>query len=230
MELDVVILSGYHEFRPVEHRLIERLTDELPMVVLLLNQDGWRGVDAVANDALEVYEALDFETIELQPVDESGQTFGTITKVLYRPDPDTITAPDTLRWRELSTPEREIRFVTREPRTELANDRDSDDLAVVISETETYSGYVEDALDTFDILHVTTAALQLTQTFTGSVVHDFPNLAEPAPRAEDVTSPKDTVPLRSYSSRNDRRRVYRALGQDAYGRLRAGRDRTGRSE
>ena len=34
-ELDVMILSGYHEFRPVERRLIERLADELPMIVLL---------------------------------------------------------------------------------------------------------------------------------------------------------------------------------------------------
>ncbi|OYR89365.1 nuclease, partial [Halorubrum sp. E3] len=83
-ELDVVILSGYHEFRPVERRLIERLVDELPMIALLpLHQDGRSGVDAVAEDALEVYEVLDFETVELEPVDESGRAFGTITESLY---------------------------------------------------------------------------------------------------------------------------------------------------
>ncbi|KAB7513527.1 PD-(D/E)XK nuclease family protein [Halosegnis rubeus] len=188
-EPDVVILSGYHEFRPVERRLIERLVDELPMIALLpLHQDGRSGVDAVAEDALDVYEALDFEAVELEPVDESGRAFGTITESLYRPDPDTVPAPDTLRWRELPTPEREIRFVARELRTELANGRDPDDLAVVVPGTEAYSGYVEDTFDTFDIPHVTTAASQLNRTFTGSVVHDLLNLAEPDPRAEDLTS------------------------------------------
>ncbi len=188
-ELDVVLLSGYHEFRPVERRLIERLADELPMIALLpLHQDGRSGVDAVAEDALDVYEALDFEAVELEPLNESGRAFGTITEALYRPDPDTVPAPDTLRWRELPTPEREVRFVARELRTELASGRDPDDLAVVVPGTEAYSGYVEDTFDTFDIPHVTTAASQLNRTFTGSVVHDLLNLAEPDPRAEDLTS------------------------------------------
>ncbi|WP_394346586.1 PD-(D/E)XK nuclease family protein [Halorhabdus rudnickae] len=188
-ELDVVVLSGYHEFRPVERRLIERIVDELPVIALLpLHQDGRGGVDTVAEDALEVYEALDFERVDIEPVNESGRAFGTITESLYRPDPATVSVPDGLRWRELPTPEREIRFVARELRTELANGRDPDDLAVVVPGTEAYSGYVEDTFDTFDIPHVTTAASQLNQTFTGSVVHDLLNLAEPDPRAEDLTS------------------------------------------
>ncbi|WP_128478924.1 PD-(D/E)XK nuclease family protein [Halorussus pelagicus] len=188
-ELDVVILSGYHEFRSAERRLIERFVNEFPMVALLpLHQGGRSGVDAVATDALDVYESLDFETVELDPVDDAGRAFGIITDALYRPNPDAIPVPDTLRWRELPTPEREIRFVARQLRTELANGRDPDNLAVVIPGTEAYSGYVEDTFDTFNIPHVTTAASQLNRTFTGSVVHDLLNLAEPDPRAEDLTS------------------------------------------
>jgi ATP-dependent helicase/nuclease subunit B len=188
-ELDVVILSGYHEFRPVERRLVERLADELPVIALLpLHQGGRSGVDAVATDALEVYESLDFETVAVEPADETGRAFGTITGALYRPDPDTVPTPDALRWRELPTPEREIRFVARELRTELADGRDPDDLAVVIPGTEAYSGYVEDTFETFDVPHVTTAATQLDRTFAGSVVHDLLALAEPDPRAEDLTS------------------------------------------
>jgi ATP-dependent helicase/nuclease subunit B len=188
-ELDVVVLSGYHEFRPVERRLIECLADALPMIALLpLHQGGRSGVDAVATHALDVYESLDFETVEVAPADDAGKTFGTITEALYRPDPDSVPAPDALRWRELPTPEREIRYVARELRTELANGCDPDDLAVVIPGTEAYSGYVEDTFETFDIPHVTTAASQLNRTFAGSVVHDLLNLAEPDPRAEDLTS------------------------------------------
>ena len=188
-ELDLIILSGYHEFRPVERRVVERLADELPMIALLpLHQDGRSGVDAVATDALEVYESLDFETVAVEPADDTGRTFGTITGALYRPDPYTVPTPDALRWRELPTPEREIRFVARELRTELASGCDPDDLAVVIPGTEAYSGYVEDTFETFDIPHVTTAATQLNRTFAGSVVQDLLALAELDPRAEDLTS------------------------------------------
>ncbi len=188
-ELDVVVLSGYHEFRPVERRVVERIVDDLPIIALLpLHQGGQTGVDAVAEDALDVYESLNFETVELEPTDGAGQAFGTITEALYRPDPDVISVSDSLRWRKLPTPEREIRFVARELRTELADGRDPDDLAVVVPGTEAYSGYVEDTFDTFDIPYVTTAASQLNRTFTGSVVHDLLNLAEPDPRAEDLTS------------------------------------------
>ena len=188
-ELDVVILSGYHEFRPVERRLIERLVDEFPVLALLpRHHDGRSGVDAVAKDAVDVYNTQGFETVELEPVDQSGQTLGAITESLYRPDPNTVPAPDALQWRELPTPEREIRFVAREIRSELASGRDPDDVAVVIPGAEAYAGYVEDTFDTFDIPYVTTAASQLNRTFTGSVVHDLLNLAEPDPRAEDLTS------------------------------------------
>ena len=188
-ELNVVILSGYHEFRPVERRLIERLADELPVIALLpLHQGGRSGVDAVATDALDVYGSLNFETVAVEPADDTGRSFGTITEALYRLDPDTVQVPDDLRWRELPTPEREIRFVARELRTELADGCDPDDLAVVVPGTEAYSGYVEDTFETFDIPHVTTAASQLNRTFAGSVVHDLLNLAEPDPRAEDLTS------------------------------------------
>ncbi|THE64259.1 PD-(D/E)XK nuclease family protein [Salinadaptatus halalkaliphilus] len=188
-EIDVVILSGYYEFRPVERYIIERIVEEFPTIALLpLHQDGRTGVDVVASDALDVYESLDFETVSLEPKDESGRAFGAVTNALYRPDPETTAVPDGLNWRELPTPEREIRFVARELRTELANGRDPDDFAVVIPGTNAYSSTVEDTFETFDIPHVTTAASQLTRTFTGSVVHDLLSLAEADPRAEDLTS------------------------------------------
>ncbi len=188
-ELDVVILSGYYEFRPIERRLVERLADEVPVIALLpLHQGGRIGVDAVADDALDVYESLGFETVECEPTADSRKAHTSITEALYRPDPDPISVPETLRWRELPNPERELRFVARELRIELANGRDPDDLAVVIPGIEAYSDTLEDSFETFDIPYVTTAASQLNRTFTGSVVHDLLNLAEPDPHAEDLTS------------------------------------------
>jgi len=156
-ELDVVILSGYHEFRPVERRLIERLADELPMIALLpLHQGGRSGVDAVATDALDVYESLDFETVAVEPADDAGKTFGTITEALYRPDPDM--SRYLMRSDGGNSP-----HPSGKSASSLANSEPNwptvaipDDLAVVIPGTKAYSGYVEDTFETFDIPHVTT--------------------------------------------------------------------------
>lgn len=188
-EVDVVILSGYHEFRPVEQEVLKQVVNDLPTIgILPLHQADQTGVDAVASDALTVYEAMGFERKDIPSSDGPTATHAEITSKLYQPNPDEITVPDTLQWRELPTPEREVRFVGRELRTELANGRDPDDLAVVIPGIEAYNGYVEDVFDTFEIPYVTTAASQLDRTFTGSVVHDLLSLAEPEPRAEDLTS------------------------------------------
>lgn len=188
-EIDVVILSGYHEFRPVEREIIEKIVNDLPTIAILpQHQEDQTGVDSVASDALAFYDSLGFETETIAPQDESRTAFADITNALYQPTQKSVAIPETLQWRELATPEREVRFVARELRTELANGRDPDNLAVVIPGTEAYAGYVADVFDTFEIPHVTTAASQLNRTFTGSVVHDLLSLAESAPRAEDLTS------------------------------------------
>ncbi len=185
-EVDVVIISGYHEFRPVERALLERITDSFDTVALLpRHQSGEGGVDAVTTDALGTYRDLGFET---EPVDGSQTELTAVTGGLYRPDPETVPNPDRVAWRELPTPEREIRFVARKVRAELAAGRDPDDLAVVIPGTDAYAGYVEDSFETFEIPYTITAASRLNQTFTGSIVHDLLALAEPDPRAEDLSS------------------------------------------
>jgi len=188
-EIDVVVLSGYHEFRPVEQAIVERITETFPTIAVLpLHQNGRTGVDAVATAALETYNELGFEQRSQSHCLDLDSEFPAVTNALYRPNPGDLPVPDHLQWRELPTPEREIRFVARELRTELANGRNPGDLAVVIPGTEAYSGFVDDAFDTFDIPYVTTAASNLNQTFAGTVVHDLLRLAEPDPRAEDLTS------------------------------------------
>lgn len=188
-ELEVVIVSGYHEFRPVERTIVERIAAAYPTIAILpLHQGGHTGVDAVTTDELEVYESLGFEREEIEPEPGPHARLGGVTDALYRPNPGDIPVPDALQWRELPTPEREIRFVARELRIELAEGRDPDDLAVVVPGTEAYAGYVEDTFDTFDIPHVTTAVSRLDRTFTGSIGRDLLALAEPDPRAEDLTS------------------------------------------
>ncbi|MDR9381891.1 MAG: PD-(D/E)XK nuclease family protein, partial [Natronomonas sp.] len=136
-------------------------------------------------DALDAYEQLGFER---ERIDGSATSLTDVTNAMYRPDPEAVHCPDRVRWRELPTPEREIRFVARELRTELADGCDPDEIAVVIPGMDAYAGYVEDAFDTFEIPYTITAASQLDRTLTGSVVHDLLALAEPDPRAENLTS------------------------------------------
>jgi ATP-dependent helicase/nuclease subunit B len=188
-ELDAVILSGYHEFRPVERAVIERIVDAFDTIAILpLHQHGDGGVDSVTVDGLEFYEELGFERNVVEPQQGTAVDVATVTNAMYRHDPGDVPTPETLRWRELPTPEREVRFVARELRAELADGRDPDDLAVVIPGTEAYAGYVDDVFETYGIPHVTTAASQLDRTFAGSVVHDLLRLAEQEPHAEDLTS------------------------------------------
>ncbi|ELZ80240.1 nuclease subunit B-like protein [Haloferax elongans ATCC BAA-1513] len=188
-ELDTVILSGYHEFRPVERAVVERVVDAFDTIALLpLHQNGEGGVDSVTADGLAVYEELGFERTVVEPRQATSVDVATVTNALYRHEPDDVSTPEMLTWRELPTPEREVRFVARELRTELADGRHPDDLAVVIPGIEAYAGYVDDVFETYGIPHVTTAASQLDRTFAGSVVHDLLRLAEQEPHAEDLTS------------------------------------------
>ncbi|MFC7212566.1 PD-(D/E)XK nuclease family protein [Saliphagus sp. GCM10025334] len=184
-EVDVVIISGFYEFRPVERALFERITDAFDTIAVLpRHQPGTASVDAVTTEALDVYADLGYE---FEGVADST-TLTDITAEMYQPNPDIVSAGDWLVWRELPTPEREIRFVARELRSELAAGRDPDELAVVIPGVDTYAGYVEDVFDTFEVPYAMTAASQLNRTFAGSVVHDLLALAEPDPRAEELTS------------------------------------------
>ncbi|UPM45328.1 PD-(D/E)XK nuclease family protein [Halocatena salina] len=188
-DLDTVIISGYHEFRPVERAVLARIVDAFDTIAILpLHQHGDGGVDAVTHDGLAVYETLGFNREVIEPQQETARAIAAVTNALYRHDLETVSHPSTLYWRELPTPEREIRFVARELRMELAAGRNPDDLAVVIPGTESYAGYVEDIFDIYEIPHVTTAATQLDETFVGSVVHDLLKLAEADPYAENLTS------------------------------------------
>ena len=187
-EVDVVVLSGYHEFRPVERQLLARLVDEVPVIALLArHHDGQTGVDAVASDAFEVYESLDFETERIAPTTQPATQFAAITEALYQSTPTQVPVPESLDWQELPTPERELRFVAREIRTELANGRDPDEIAVVVPDLEAYAGSVVDTFETFKIPYSSTAATQLSETFIGGLLHNLLALAEPTPRAAELT-------------------------------------------
>lgn len=67
-ELEVVIFSGYHEFRPLERDVVERIAAAYPTIAILpLHQGGHTGVDTVTTDALAVYESLGFEREAIPP-------------------------------------------------------------------------------------------------------------------------------------------------------------------
>lgn len=169
--------------------MIARIVDAFDTIAVLpFHQHGDCGVDAATADGLAVYETLGFDRETIEPQQGAATEIADLTNALYRHDPGAVSIPDTLRWREVPTPEREVRFVARELRTELAAGRDPDDLAVVIPGIDSYAGYIEDIFDTYSIPHVTTAALQLDETFAGSAIHDLLELAEPDPYAEDLTS------------------------------------------
>jgi ATP-dependent helicase/nuclease subunit B len=186
--VDAVVLSGYHEFRPVERAMLECLVESFPTVALLpLHADGSDGVDAATADALSIYDEVGFDR---KPVDADYGTpeLQEVTAALYRSSPVDAPPTDSLSWRELPTPEREVRFVARELKQALADGRSPDELAVVFPGIEAYREYIVDTFDAVDVPYAMATPRPLDRTMVGQVVTDLLALADEQPRANTLTT------------------------------------------
>jgi ATP-dependent helicase/nuclease subunit B len=186
--VDAVVLSGYHEFRPVERAMLERLVESFPTLALLpLHAGGDDGVDTAITEALSVYGEAGFTRKMIDPHEGTPELQQTAA-ALYRSPPVDAPATDSVSWRELPTPEREVRFVAREMKQALADGRSPDDLAVVFPRIEGYQEYVADTFDAFDVPYAMATPRPLDQTMVGQAVKDVLTLADEEPRAETLTT------------------------------------------
>ena len=186
--VDAVVLSGYHEFRPVERAMLERLVESFPTVALLpVHAGGNDGVDTALTDALSVYDEVGFTRKAVDPHEGTPELQQTAA-ALYRSPPVDAPPTEALSWRELPTPEREVRFVAREMKQALADGRSPDDVAVVFPRIEGYQEYVADTFDAFDVPYAMTTPRPLNRTMVGQAVTDVLTLADEQPRAESLTT------------------------------------------
>lgn len=186
--VDAIIISGYLEFGAVERRLVNSIAATIPTVALLpsFSQAGTEGVDSALTTIVDDFESMGFEDRWVAP-DSPHSRHDTASKLYRNRPPDEKSIPDGVTWRELPTPEREIRFVARELRTDLADGVDPSSIGVVVPGLHAYNGYIEDIFDVYDIPHVLPGEVALGETHVGDAVINLIELAERPPRATDLT-------------------------------------------
>lgn len=186
--VDAVIISGYLEFGTVERSLIKSIAAAIPTVALLpsFSTSGAEGVDSALTDILGDFEEMGFEDQWVSP-DPHSPRQDTATE-LYRNRPPVETSiPAGVEWRELPTPEREVRFVARELRTDLDEGVNPSSIGVIVPGLHSYKGYIEDVFDVYEIPYALPGEAALGETHVGDAVLNLISLAEEPPRAADLT-------------------------------------------
>ncbi len=187
--VDAVILDGFLDPSQLACRMIEALATSFPTVAILptFSESGTDGVDSATTTARELYDELGFERKTLDNHDDLPP-LQRVATTLYRTEPPTTrTVPEALEWRELPTPEREIRYVARDIRTALASGTDASNIGVVIPGIDAYDDYVEDSFDTYDLEYSIDTGTTLIDTHVGSAVENLLTLSDAAPRADALT-------------------------------------------
>lgn len=187
--IDVVIISGFLQPGELERQVLKALFEAFHTAAILPTFSASRtsGVDAATETIRELYHDLDFEVKRVEGTNGSP-ALQRVAQSLYRNQPpDERTVPESLRWRELPTPEREVRYVAREIRAEFADDTTERDIGVVVPGFDAYEDYLEDVFDTFDLEYGVETGGALEDTFVGSAVKNLVALSDEEPRASDLT-------------------------------------------
>jgi ATP-dependent helicase/nuclease subunit B len=188
--VECVLLSGFMEFGAIERDVVEALVDTFPTAVVLptFSKSGTAGVDIATDSARTLYDELGFESRTVNPRDGTPALQRVSQDLFRNRDPVDHSVPGALSWRELPTPEREVRYVARDIRVDLDNGVDPADIGVVIPGLSAYEGYVQDTFDIYDLPFALGTGTPLTETHVGNAVVSTLSLADEAPRAADLTA------------------------------------------
>ena len=187
--VDTVIVSGFLDPGETEQQILEGLFAAFPTAAILPTFSPSRtdGVDAATESMQAVYDAFDFTVEQVAPT-HGTDALQRVAKSLYRNQvPEQQAVPDGLRWRELPTPEREVRYVARDIRARLAEAAPQPDIGVVVPGLSAYGDYFEDVFDAFEVEYAVATDSGLVDTFVGSAVESLIALSDETPRATDLT-------------------------------------------
>ncbi len=187
--VDVVILDGFVDPGDLQRQLLEELATSFPTFAILptFTESRTDGVDAAVNGVRDLYDRLDFEW-ELIPSQDEFEPLQQLTTSRYRDEaPATKQVPEDLEWRELPTPEREVRYIARDIRESLAVGTDPDSIGVIVPGLQGYEGYLEDTFETYGLEYSIDTGQALVDTHVGSAVDNLLALAEAQPRADALT-------------------------------------------
>jgi len=199
--VDVVVVSGYYDLSANQRAFVRRVTEAFSAVIALPHvptpcPEG--GANAVTADAFEFYRSLvddpddrsfaDDPSGHIQRVEPgSDSSHAEIAGELYTPGagPGADELPETLRWLEAPTPEREVRQVARSIKSRVATDDavDQGNVLVVVPGLISYREEIEDAFRAHGLTPVSVVNKLLYQTYTGRAMIDLVALC----RDDDVT-------------------------------------------
>lgn len=199
--VDTVLLSGFLRPSSVERDVLVSIADAFPTAAIVPTFSPSRsaGVDAATESLREAFDGFAIERVTPR---HGSSELQRVTRSLYRDEADdpsirsdsasdiadaSPSPPDALRWRELPTPEREIRYVAREIRTVLAEGADERDVGVVVPGLDAYEDYLADVFDQFGLSYDAESKGKLTDTSVGSALSGLVALADDPPRASDLT-------------------------------------------
>ncbi|MFC7074253.1 PD-(D/E)XK nuclease family protein [Halovenus rubra] len=187
--IDAVVLSGHLQLGHVEQSVIESLVEAFPTAAILptFSESLSDGVDQATETVRDLYGDLEFD-IERVTEKYGSPALQRVAQSLYRNQPpEERTVPETLHWRELPTPEREIRYIARDIRTRIADDAVPSDIGVVVPGFQAYEDYLVDVFDTYDLPYSVETEQAVIETFVGSAVQNLLDLSEDNPRAAALT-------------------------------------------
>ncbi len=187
--VDAIIISGFLDPGTVEQLLLESLIETFPTAAILPTFSPSRtdGVDAATAAMRTLYHDLDF-TVERIEGAQGKASLQRVAESLYRNQPpERRTVPESLSWRELPTPEREVRYVARDIRSHLADETAPSDIGVVVPGFNAYEEYLADVFDIFDLEYNIETDGGLVDTFVGSAIESLIALSDDQPRASDLT-------------------------------------------
>jgi ATP-dependent helicase/nuclease subunit B len=187
--VDAVVVSDFFEPGETEQSVLQALFETFPTAVVLptFSPSRTEGVDTATETMRDLCQSFDFEVERTDSADGSSP-LQRVAQSLYRDQPHAErSVPEELRWRELPTPEREVRYVARDIRARLADETTPLDIGVVVPGLHAYEDYFSDVFKMFGLEYDVETATALTDTFVGSAVENLVSLSDPQPRTSDLT-------------------------------------------
>ena len=195
--LDAVVVSGLEDPTTVEAALLERISEAVPLLVLVPTttpETPRRGVDGI----VETARRLGFEAETTREETEASRPLAGAARRLYQPTAGREEPPDALSWHEAPTPDREIAHLARRLRSRLATaGTDPDDVLVLAPGLLSYRDGLADTFDAYGVDHTYQVSVLLERTYAGQAVLDAVSLCErpDAGAINDlVTNPLVSIP------------------------------------
>ena len=197
--LDAIVISGPVDPTAVELAVLERLTEEFPIRVLIPTStpgEPTAGIGGALEETVDELDDLGFDRQRI-PQEEPTPLADTVT-TLYKPVQNAET-PAELSWHEAPTPDREIRHLARRLRDRLATDDSctADDILVLAPGLLSYRDGIADVFEAYGVDHAYRVSILLERTYVGRAVLDVIELCE-HPRADRIaqlaTNPVVTLP------------------------------------